>query len=168
VANAGPNRTYDLAETQTIFLDGTTSFDPNGFALSYSWTQVSGPSVTLANTLTVAPSFTGATNATATLGFQLVVSNGSNSSAPAQVQVTLKPASKLPPAPIGTTDSGTYVNGIFQAGFGSDGTYLVQASTNLLDWVNIQTNMADFYGHIFFTDPQQQNYKTRFYQLKTP
>jgi len=58
VANAGPDQ--DLISTEpwvTITLDGTGSFDPDGQPLTYFWTQISGPPVTLDDTTSPTPSY---------------------------------------------------------------------------------------------------------------
>jgi hypothetical protein len=39
-------------------------------------------------------------------------------------------------------------------------TLILQASTNLINWVNLQTNTPPF----SFTDSQAPNYRTRFYR----
>ena len=41
-----------------VTLDGSASFDAGGRALTYSWRQTSGPSVTLANSVSAVASFT--------------------------------------------------------------------------------------------------------------
>jgi len=46
-ANAGPNQT--VAEGSTVVLNGSGSSDPEGAPLTFSWTQVSGSSVTLSD-----------------------------------------------------------------------------------------------------------------------
>lgn len=56
VANAGADRFYTSAG-QPITLNGLSSFDPDGDALTYQWTQTSGPAVTLSNATTPTPSF---------------------------------------------------------------------------------------------------------------
>jgi len=39
-----------VMELNIVFLDGSASYDPNGFTpLTYLWTQTSGPSVSLSN-----------------------------------------------------------------------------------------------------------------------
>lgn len=55
VANAGPDQTVD--ENSTVSLDGSFSHDPNGDILSYSWSQISGPSVSLDDSSIDKPSF---------------------------------------------------------------------------------------------------------------
>jgi hypothetical protein len=87
-AEAGPDQFLTVtALPASVTLDGSASSDPEGASLSYDWTQLSGPSVILAENGTAKPSF-GAT-ALGTYVFQLVVNNGTLSSFPDVVQVTL-------------------------------------------------------------------------------
>lgn len=78
VANAGSAQT--VAEGTTVSLNGTGSTDPdNGpSALTYSWTQLSGTTVTLTSAATTTPSFVAPVlfNGAETLSFSLTVSDG--------------------------------------------------------------------------------------------
>jgi len=75
-AVAGNNLTVN--EGSSVTLNGSASSDPDLDPLSYSWTQVSGPAVTLSGANTALPYFTapfvGATGAT--LQFRLTVDDG--------------------------------------------------------------------------------------------
>jgi len=77
VAEAGPNQT--VAGDASVQLNGSASNDPEGATLTYAWTQISGPSVTLSGASSATPTFTApASTATAqVLRFQLVVGDGS-------------------------------------------------------------------------------------------
>ncbi|HET7444204.1 MAG TPA: PIG-L family deacetylase, partial [Solirubrobacterales bacterium] len=86
-AIAGSGQT--VASGAKVTLDGSESWDPNSLALQYSWLQTSGPVVTLANSSTAAPSFTAPTGPT-TLKFSLMVSNGTQTSAPSTVTINVK------------------------------------------------------------------------------
>lgn len=90
-ANAGDDQTVNQGDSVT--LDGSNSSDPeDGSNLSFSWSQIAGPSVTLSNADTATPSFTApAVDADSVLTFQLVVRDSENlSSEPDSVNVTVK------------------------------------------------------------------------------
>ncbi|QRK11910.1 myxosortase-dependent M36 family metallopeptidase [Archangium violaceum] len=75
VANAGAGVT--VAERSTVTLTGSAS-DVDGDSLSYSWTQVSGPAVTLSGADTLEPSFTAPTvTSDSDVVLKLTVSDGS-------------------------------------------------------------------------------------------
>jgi serine protease len=89
VANAGPDRTVN--ELTEVTLDPTGSFDPDGFISSYSWVQVSGPSVTLwqhnpAVSKFIAPDVSQDT----ILSFQLTVVDNQGASASDTVGITVR------------------------------------------------------------------------------
>jgi LmbE family N-acetylglucosaminyl deacetylase len=85
-AVAGPAQS--VASGATVTLDGSGSSDPNHLPLTYKWTQTAGPAVTLSNATAAKPTFT-APAGPASLTFSLVVSDGSLSSAPSSVGVTV-------------------------------------------------------------------------------
>jgi uncharacterized repeat protein (TIGR01451 family) len=76
-AIAGPDQTV-VNVGSTVHLNGSASVDPNG-GPAYSWTQVSGPLVSLVGANSATPSFT-APAAITTLSFDLTVSDGTLSS----------------------------------------------------------------------------------------
>jgi hypothetical protein len=88
-ANAGPDQTVN--ENALVTLNGTASSDPDNDPLTYQWTQVSGPAVTLSDPTNASPTFTAPLVAPggATLVFQLVVHDGQVASAPATVTITV-------------------------------------------------------------------------------
>jgi len=91
VASAGTART--LSAGSSLVLDGSSSSDAEGAALSYSWSLASKPagsSATLAEATTARPTLTADTAGLYTL--QLVVSDGQAQSVPATVSVTATPA----------------------------------------------------------------------------
>jgi len=71
VANAGPDQ-LNIAPG-AVSLNGSGSFDPLNQPLAFSWTQVSGPQVTLSGANTATPNFTAA--AGQTYAFRLTVRN---------------------------------------------------------------------------------------------
>ena len=107
-ANAGPDRTKD--EGSLVTLNGTGSNDPDGDALNYAWTQISGPLVALSDANTANPSFTAPAVGPggATLVFQLVVDDGLGGiSDPDEVNITVQnindpPACNLAQASLAT------------------------------------------------------------------
>jgi subtilisin len=92
-ANAGSDKTVDAGST--VQLDGRGSTDPNNSPLTYSWTQTSGPSVTLSDTTSPNPTFTAPKpSATTNLVFKLEVTNNEGTkSEPDSVTITVNPAS---------------------------------------------------------------------------
>jgi hypothetical protein len=91
VPEAGPDQLLRVTALPVLVsLDGSASSDPKGAALSYYWSQISGPTVTLSDAGAAKPSFDAC--ALGTYLFQLVVSNGSFASFPDIVQVTVSNA----------------------------------------------------------------------------
>lgn len=74
IADAGPDQTADAGDT--IILDGSNSYDPEGETLTYLWTQTGGTIVNLSDTAAVQPTFTTPEGETS-LSFQLAVTNTS-------------------------------------------------------------------------------------------
>jgi hypothetical protein len=102
VANAGAD--VRVATGSTVKLHGGASFDPDGDALSYAWSQVSGPVVSSAAVQSavamddIALTFT-APNAPATLVFELTVTDAYGKSAADQVLVLVEAAKRPNTAP---------------------------------------------------------------------
>ena len=86
VADAGPNQLNVPAAV--ITLDGSGSYDPLGLALTYSWVQISGPSVTI--TGATSPKATFPATSGNTYAFRLTVKNtdGLQASATTTVSTT--------------------------------------------------------------------------------
>ncbi len=91
-ANAGPDQT--VAPGASVTLQGSGS-DPNGDALTYVWSQLSGPTVTLTGAATSTAKFTApSVTATTALAFRLTVSDGKGGTATDDVTVTVNPSNK--------------------------------------------------------------------------
>lgn len=87
-AIAGANQT--VASGAPVSLDGTASNDPDGDSLAYQWTQLSGPSVTLANASSATATFTApSVSSDSLLRFELTVNDGFLQST-AQTAVTVQ------------------------------------------------------------------------------
>ena len=91
VAQAGPDQTRNAGTT--VQLDGTASTDPDSDPLTFTWSQLSGPSITLSNVHSATPTFVGPQVTTpTTLTFQLLVDDGLGGTASADVNITLLPS----------------------------------------------------------------------------
>jgi RHS repeat-associated protein len=87
VANAGPNQTVNAGST--VQLSGAASTDTNGNSLTYSWailSQPNGGTATLSNAMIVNPTFVA--NLIGTYVVQLIVNDGTSSSAPVTTTIT--------------------------------------------------------------------------------
>src|SRR5262249_10196272 len=84
VANAGANQ--DGSAAGTVTLDGSGSYDPDGDAITYAWTQLSGPTVTLSSTNAAKVIFTAAVGQIYT--FKLTVTDSLGLSASATTRVS--------------------------------------------------------------------------------
>ena len=85
VAEAGLGLVAYVGET--VELNGTGSTDADGDALTYTWTQLAGPDVTLQDASGATPRFEVLLSGTYT--FELVVSDAFESSAPDTAQVVV-------------------------------------------------------------------------------
>ncbi|MHC4790195.1 MAG: PKD domain-containing protein, partial [Planctomycetota bacterium] len=90
-ANAGPSR---YAGAEPIVLDGTGSYDPDGYGEIYQWQQVSGPAVVITGADTATPTISGfsQTSSIQECEFELVVSDGELASEPDIVKVIIVPS----------------------------------------------------------------------------
>jgi Secretion system C-terminal sorting domain/PKD domain len=95
IANAGPDQTIVLP-TNSVSLNGTKSYDPDGSIASYSWTLISGTgAATILNPNTASPTVTGLQ--AGVYVFQLVVTDNEGSTGTDQVQITVNAAPVEPP-----------------------------------------------------------------------
>ena len=101
VAEAGPDQTVD--DGAAVTLDGSASRDPNGDPLSHAWEQIGGPTVTLSDPTHVQPGFLAPSvpSGGGTLTFRLTVSDGTHTSPPDTVNITVKNVNQAPVADAG-------------------------------------------------------------------
>jgi hypothetical protein len=100
VANAGPAQNVTIPTT--VFLSGAGSSDPNGDALSYSWSfsaRPEGSTAALAGALTVTPNFS--PDLPGVYDVRLVVNDGQVNSAPSTVRITAATGNSAPIANAG-------------------------------------------------------------------
>jgi hypothetical protein len=87
VVDAGDDQTVEIGETVTLV--GTAHDDDND-PLTYLWTQVGGPSVTLSTTTDLTTTFTAPkTTETTNYTFQLIANDGQADSEPSTVTITV-------------------------------------------------------------------------------
>ncbi|TQF10472.1 histidine kinase [Myxococcus llanfairpwllgwyngyllgogerychwyrndrobwllllantysiliogogogochensis] len=117
VAEAGLSQTVTevvvgaggVVTPRVITLNGTGSVDPDASAqstLTYAWTQIGGPPVTLNGANTATPTFSTLVPANTIFTFQLVVSDGTDSSQPKVVQVLVANVNNPPVAVARVKDGG--------------------------------------------------------------
>ncbi|MBI3890302.1 MAG: hypothetical protein HY303_02080 [Candidatus Wallbacteria bacterium] len=85
LANAGTDASQGPG---LVVLDGSRSRDPQGGTLGYTWTQLSGPAVTLANSATANPQFAARASGQYVLRLTVKSSAGLTDSRDVQVDVT--------------------------------------------------------------------------------
>ncbi len=90
VADAGSSIVATIGETVT--LNGTASYDPDGDAISWVWSQTSGTSLSLNASNTAQPTFRAAQGGVYV--FELSVYDGQDTSSPASVTVTVQSAAQ--------------------------------------------------------------------------
>ncbi|MGV3556945.1 PKD domain-containing protein [Larkinella arboricola] len=101
VARAGADQTITLP-TNSVVLNGSTSSDPEGGALSYLWTQRSGPNTANLSSPT-SVSLTASNLAAGTYVFRLTVRDGAGATAFDELTVRVNPAPSAGPSVVGFT-----------------------------------------------------------------
>jgi hypothetical protein len=89
IADAGQDQI--VIEGTLASLDGSGSSDPDGDSITFAWSQISGPAVTISDASAVSPTFTAPdVDADTDLVFQLIVNDGELDSAPDTVTITVQ------------------------------------------------------------------------------
>jgi len=89
VAQAGSNQT--VLEETLVTLNGSASYDSDLDPLTYSWTQIRGPTVILSDPNSAQPTFTApSVDVPTVLEFRLTVNDGTTDSAPSTVEITVE------------------------------------------------------------------------------
>ena len=117
VANAGPDRTAQSGES--MILSGAASADADGDILSYSWSVVTGPRISLTNPDSAQVSFVAPTGPTL-LGILLTVHDGWHSSQDLVVIDVLRPPNRPPVSDAGPDPTAGYGKTIQLDGSASD------------------------------------------------
>lgn len=156
VAHAGFDQ--ELADPGTVTLDGTRSSDPDGDTLSYSWTQVSGQTVTLTGANTATPSF----EATAgSYGFILTVDDGRGGTDSAQVFVRV-----LNKAPIANAGPDQSVMAPVTVTLDGTGSSDPEGQNLRYQWVQTSGNPVTLTGADTATPSFQADTSAEFYRFK--
>jgi hypothetical protein len=108
VARAGTDRSAVLGTE--VQLDGTRSADPDGDVITYQWTQLAGPRVTLDNNRSPRPTFV--PTRLGFVRFQLTVSDGKATSAPASVLIQVTTEGNQPPTANAGPDQRVIIGGL--------------------------------------------------------
>ena len=96
-ADAGPSQSVAVWRGTRVALAADASYDPDGDSLTYQWTQLDGDPVVLIDPTTALASFVvDGVDGPRTLRFQVVVSDGTVASSPAETTVVLTKAGDIP------------------------------------------------------------------------
>jgi plastocyanin len=132
VADAGPSQLN--AAPGVITLNGSGSYDPLGLALTYAWTQISGPAVTLSDPAAVVTTFTAAGGQT--YSFRLTVKNSEGLQASANTTVS-------------TAGATTQV-----VQFGANPASIQAGQTTTLNWILSNATSASITPGVGAVDPK--------------
>ncbi|HYI02998.1 PKD domain-containing protein [Hyalangium sp.] len=108
VARAGSDRSVGMGTE--VQLDATRSTDPDGDVLTYQWTQLAGPRVTLDNNRSPRPGFT--PTRSGFVRFGLTVSDGKVASAPSSVLIQVTTDGNSPPLASAGPDQQVVIGGV--------------------------------------------------------
>ncbi|PWT74542.1 MAG: hypothetical protein C5B59_11015 [Bacteroidetes bacterium] len=108
IANAGSDQSITLP-TNSVALNGSGSYDPDGTIVSYSWVKTAGSAVTITNANTVNPTISSMVAGQYT--FQLTVTDNNGATAKDVVTITVNPApGQTNQAPIANAGTNQTIN----------------------------------------------------------
>jgi hypothetical protein len=136
VANAGPDQSVDEQSPVTLTGSGT---DADGSIASYSWAQTAGPMVTLSGATTATPGFMAPSlSVSATLVFELTVTDDRGASAADTVSVVVNPVAGLNDLPV--ANAGADMNAASGATVTLDGTQSMDPDGTIVSYSWVQTS----------------------------
>jgi hypothetical protein len=117
-ANAATDQSVN--EQSTVSLSGSGT-DSDGSIANYSWSQISGESVSLSDQTSNTPTFTAPTLTTATsLSFELTVTDNEGATAKDSVDIVINPVNEAPIANAGSDQSVNEQSTVTLSGSGTD------------------------------------------------
>ena len=158
IAHAGKDQNAIIGET--ISLDGTKSYDPNGSIVSYDWTQVSGPPIIITNSNNVTASFVAPeVSITTKMSFTLTVTDNEGETGSDLVNITI-------PITTGFTPYDIQISS--EKGIGDD-CYPSQYVGQNLEVTGIVTGVRpdEQYSNFFIQDPLKTEWAGVFVYVNT-
>ena len=149
IAHAGEDQTASIGET--IYLDGSKSYDPNGSIVSYQWSQISGPETPINNSSSrTASIIIPNVNMTTMLSIQLKVTDNDGETSTDQATITIPITTGFSPYDIQITS---------QKGVGNDCYPSPFVGQNLeVTGVVTAVRPDDQFPNFFIQDPQKKEW----------
>jgi hypothetical protein len=134
IAAAGPDQT--VIGGSAVALNGSVSYDPEGHPVTFLWTQTSGTPVTLSSTTAAVVSFVAPPQQlnSQPLTFQLVVSDGVNSSDADTVTVTVPGQASI--AALATVSASSVASDLQSAAKAVDGIIDGYPTNSAAEWAS--------------------------------
>ncbi len=136
-AHAGDDQTVPANETVT--LNGSGSSDPDGTISVYNWTQVGGTTITLSDEAVVMPTFMPTIPGIYTFNLSVQDNNGSWSSGPDQVEITVEENITVDPNEKPTASAGLDIAGLTDELVTLNGSGSEDTDGSIVTWEWTQT-----------------------------